>query len=152
MNLALQSGRVWVWWMPGERFFNDCIVPTVKFGGGSTMGWGCFLWFGLGQLVPVIGNMSSEMYVDILDNAAIPTLWWKSPQSPSAKKFHQDLSNGMVILEVFDISPGYCTTGIYSRRTRCERRILCRYLASFARIHLEEETKIVGRAFMASFA
>ncbi|GFW21780.1 QLQ domain-containing protein [Trichonephila clavipes] len=68
------DARVWVWQMLGERFFSDCIVPTVKFGGGSIMVWGCFYWFGLGPLVPVIGNMNSEMYVDILDNAALKTL------------------------------------------------------------------------------
>ncbi|GFU50001.1 transposable element Tcb1 transposase [Trichonephila clavipes] len=68
------DGRVWVWRMPGERFFRDCTVPTVKFGGGSIMVWGCFSWFGLDPLVPVIGNMNSEMHVDILDNAALPTL------------------------------------------------------------------------------
>ncbi|GFW59035.1 uncharacterized protein TNCV_2831411 [Trichonephila clavipes] len=32
--------RVWLWRMPCERFFNDCIVPTVKFGGGSIKVWG----------------------------------------------------------------------------------------------------------------
>ena len=69
------DGRIWVWQMPDERFFSDCIVLTVKFGGGSIMVWGCFSWFGLGPLVHVIGNMSSEMYGDILDNAALPTLW-----------------------------------------------------------------------------
>ncbi|GFV93457.1 transposable element Tc1 transposase [Trichonephila clavipes] len=62
------DGRVWVWRMPSESFFCDCIVPTVKFGGGSIMVWECFSWFGLGLLV-------SEMYVDILENAALPTLW-----------------------------------------------------------------------------
>ncbi|GFW77629.1 transposable element Tcb2 transposase [Trichonephila clavipes] len=61
--------------MPGERFFSDCTVPTVKLGGGSIMVWGCFSWFGLSPLVPVIRNMNSEMYVDTLDNAALPTLW-----------------------------------------------------------------------------
>ncbi|GFW79519.1 QLQ domain-containing protein [Trichonephila clavipes] len=82
------DGRVWVWRMPGERFFSDCIVRAVKFDGGSTMVWGYFSWFGLGPLVPVIGNMNSEMYVDILDNAALPTLWQyfggeEGPFSPS---------------------------------------------------------------------
>ena len=48
---------------------------TVKFGGGSIMMWGCFSWFGLGPLVPVVESMNSEMYVDILDNAVLSTLW-----------------------------------------------------------------------------
>ncbi|GFV30701.1 transposable element Tcb1 transposase [Trichonephila clavipes] len=46
------------------------------------MVWGHFSWFGLGPLVPVIGNMNSEMYVDILDNAALPTLWQYFGEGP----------------------------------------------------------------------
>ncbi|GFV30297.1 transposable element Tcb2 transposase [Trichonephila clavipes] len=80
--------RVWVWRMPGERFFSDCIVLTVKFGGGSIMVWGCFSWSGQGPLVPVIGNMNSEIDVNILDNAALPTLWQYFGEGPFL--FHQD--------------------------------------------------------------
>ncbi|GFV63505.1 hypothetical protein TNCV_1551681 [Trichonephila clavipes] len=79
MNLALQSGS-----RMDASGFGECpanvslvtalCVPTVKFGGGSIMVWGCFSWFGLGPLIPVIGNMNSEIYVDILDNTALPTL------------------------------------------------------------------------------
>ncbi|GFV01491.1 transposable element Tcb1 transposase [Trichonephila clavipes] len=69
------DGRVWVWRIPSEHFCRVPIVPTVKFGGESIMAGGYFSWFGLGPLVPVIGNMNSEMYVDILNNAALPTIW-----------------------------------------------------------------------------
>ncbi|GFW66618.1 transposable element Tcb1 transposase [Trichonephila clavipes] len=46
------------------------------------MVWECFSWFGLRPLVPVIGNMNSEMYVDILDNAALPTPWQYFGEGP----------------------------------------------------------------------
>ncbi|GFT85202.1 uncharacterized protein TNCV_496591 [Trichonephila clavipes] len=46
------------------------------------MVWGCFSWFGLGPLVPVIGNMNSEMYVDILDNTTVPTLYQYFGEGP----------------------------------------------------------------------
>ena len=39
------------------------------------MFWGCFLWFGLGPLVPVKGNLNSTASV-------IPTLWQQFGEGP----------------------------------------------------------------------
>lgn len=44
------------------------LLPTVKFGGGSIMLWGCVASAGTGNLVKVEGRMDSTQYQQILEN------------------------------------------------------------------------------------
>lgn len=54
-TLFQTTGRVFVWRTPAEAFHVDCLVPTVKHGGGSVMVWGAISARGLGPLVVLRG-------------------------------------------------------------------------------------------------
>jgi len=61
-----------VWRRADEKYHKDCITPTMKFGGGKVMFWGCFSWSGMGPLVRVDGNLDSKGYVELLEEHYIP--------------------------------------------------------------------------------
>ena len=42
-------------------------IPTVKYGGGSIMLWGCFPAAGAGRLVRIEAKMNGEKYREILE-------------------------------------------------------------------------------------
>lgn len=66
INLFGSDGRVYVRSPPGKRYEKRRIKPTVKYGGGNVMVWGCFSSKGIGNLHFIEGIMDSISYKNIL--------------------------------------------------------------------------------------
>ncbi len=62
------DGKVSVWRKPGTGLKMENLTPTVKFGGGSIMVWGCFSYKGVGKLAFIENKMDSATYINILAN------------------------------------------------------------------------------------
>uniref|UniRef100_A0A8C2KBE1 Transposase Tc1-like domain-containing protein n=1 Tax=Cyprinus carpio TaxID=7962 RepID=A0A8C2KBE1_CYPCA len=52
----------YVWCKSNTAFQKKNIIPTVKYGGGSVMVWGCFAASGPGRLAVINGTMNSAVY------------------------------------------------------------------------------------------
>ncbi len=50
------------------------IIPTVKYGGGSVMVWGCFAASGPGRLAVINGTINSAVYQKILKDNVRPSV------------------------------------------------------------------------------
>ena len=68
-----QRRRIYIKRTTKEKMIPECLVPTIKHGGGSVMVWGCFSSAGVGDLVKIEGIIKKEQYKTILENNAIPS-------------------------------------------------------------------------------
>jgi hypothetical protein len=44
------SARIYVWRTPKEIYNPECLVPTVKYGGGSVTIWAAKCWYSAGPI------------------------------------------------------------------------------------------------------
>lgn len=77
-----------VWRKDGEAYLPKNTVPTVKFGGGNIMIWGCFSANGVGKISIINGRMNAESYQNILEDNLMPSV--EKLKLPSDWIFQQD--------------------------------------------------------------
>ncbi len=61
INLFGSDGVKRVWRQPGDEYKDNCVLPTVKHGGGSVMVWGCMSAVGTGELQFIEGTMNANV-------------------------------------------------------------------------------------------
>jgi transposase len=66
VRLHPKDSRERVWRQVGERLEPEHLVPSVKYGGGGVMFWGCVTWGGVGPLIPIDGVLDGGVYADLL--------------------------------------------------------------------------------------
>ena len=74
INLFGSDSFKHVWRRPGEEYKDECVIPTVKHGGGNVIVWGCMSAAGIEELYFIERNMNSNMYCEILQQSMIPSL------------------------------------------------------------------------------
>ena len=70
-ELFRSKGKVIVWRKNGTAVMPKYLTPTVKYGGGSVLVWGCMSAAGVGKLVFIDGIMDQYVYKTILQRNLI---------------------------------------------------------------------------------
>jgi hypothetical protein len=72
------SARVYVWRTSKEAYNSECLVPTVKHGGGSMIVWTAISWYNtyilLVTLLPFMADLLQGDNVDRLSNQVHPII------------------------------------------------------------------------------
>lgn len=82
MHWRQSEGRVFVRRRAREAYRNNCVVLTVKFGGGGVTLWDTMSYRGTVFLTPLKGNLKKDDYLDILSKSAIVVVWKWPPHWP----------------------------------------------------------------------
>ena len=79
-NLSHHDGRILVFRRRGERFADNCLIETDRFGGGSIMVWDGIMGRRKTNLIVVQGNLSAQGYINrILKPEAVTFLQRHGP-------------------------------------------------------------------------
>lgn len=76
INRLGSDGRKWCWKKPGEDIKARHVKPTLKFGGGSIMLWGCMTSEGPGFLAKIDNGLDGDLYRGILKDELKRTIAW----------------------------------------------------------------------------
>lgn len=74
INRFTSDGRSWCWAFDNKTLNHRTVKPTLKFGGGGIMLWGCITADGVGGFTRIEGRMNSAIYCGILAEQLIPTM------------------------------------------------------------------------------
>ena len=70
------DGREYCWVKPGSPLSRERVKPTVKYGGGKVLVWGCMTFDGIGYMCKIDNTMDGELYREILSGEFLQTLEW----------------------------------------------------------------------------
>ena len=65
------NGPVYVWRTSKEACNVNCLLLTVKLGGGSIMIWVTKSWYSADPLIHITGQITVNEYLDILNDAVL---------------------------------------------------------------------------------
>jgi hypothetical protein len=74
INRFGSDGRKWRWKARGGALRDNQVTPTVKYGGGSLMVWGCISSRGVGNLARINVRMDADLYCRILDENLLSSI------------------------------------------------------------------------------
>ena len=74
INRICSDGNHYVWPPQVDQQSERAVKPTVKYGGGSVMIWGCMSWLGAEAMSKIVGRMDAQQYLHILDHCLLPTI------------------------------------------------------------------------------
>ena len=71
-TLFPMSGQVYVWRTSKAAYNPECLVPSVKHGGGTVMIWAAISWYSAGPINTLSGRITASDYMDILGTQVHP--------------------------------------------------------------------------------